>query len=253
MTIPQLFIPDKLVASHCSLPGLKPARSRSASFADSLSQVPRSITPLPPSSLQSSCTVAEDSQPTVSRSTTPLPPSSVQPSCSVPEESQPLTLSPEQESDPLPFATETTTTAPDPPGPPNCKPALQVARLLPSRASTPELDVFDSSASSDTSDESLADPRTSPSRARHVNPNIVSTTDDLYIFAYLFNCSCSHFLNTSLLHAHCFTLQTVNMVPNVNMATTIYLKTNITRPSERTLRRPLVLRGIEVRDFILHV
>jgi hypothetical protein len=153
MTIPQLFIPDKLVASHAPLPpGLKPARPRSASLADSLPQVPRSITPLPPSSLQSSCTHVEDSPPDV-----------------------PLRLSPEQELDPLPFAPETITTVVRPAAPPSYKSALQAAPSVQSRASTPELDAAGSSASSDTSEDSLSDSRASPllSRARHVNPNIV--------------------------------------------------------------------------------
>jgi hypothetical protein len=152
MTIPQLFIADKLVASHGPLPGFKPARSRSASLADSIPQVTRANTPLPPSSLQSSCTFAEDPQPT-----------------------GPLSLSPEQELDPLPFATETVTTVTRPAGPPSYKSALQAVQPVQSRASTPELDAAGSSASSDTSDEPLTDPCGSPSlsRARHVNPNIV--------------------------------------------------------------------------------
>ncbi|KIM90970.1 hypothetical protein PILCRDRAFT_157689 [Piloderma croceum F 1598] len=148
MTIPQLFIPDKLNTSHGPLSSLKPVRSRSASVADSFPQVPRTITPLPSSSLQSSCTLVEDSQSTI-----------------------PLRSSPEQELDPLPFATETV--AP-PTGPQSYKSALQAVQQVQTRASTPELDAAGSSASSDTSYELLTDPRgsPSPSRARHVNPNI---------------------------------------------------------------------------------
>jgi hypothetical protein len=152
MTIPQLFIPDKLNTSHGPLSSLKPVRSRSASVADSFPQVPRTITPLPSSSLQSSCTLVEDSQSTV-----------------------PLRSSPEQELDPLPFATENIIVVARPTGPQSYKSALQAVQRVQSRASTPELDPAGSSASSDTSDEPLTDPRgsPSPSRARHVNPNIV--------------------------------------------------------------------------------
>ena len=156
MTIPQLFIPDKLVASHGPIPGFKPARSRSPSLTDSLPQVTRTITPLPPSSLQSSYILVEDSQ-----------------SISMPS------LSPEHGVDPLPFATETITTVTRPVGPPSYKSALQAVQPVQSRASTrastPELDATDSSASSDASDELLTDHCTSPSpsRAKHVNPNIV--------------------------------------------------------------------------------
>jgi hypothetical protein len=152
MTIPQLFIPDKLNTSHGPLSSLKPVRSRSASVADSFPQVPRTITPLPSSSLQSSCTLVEDLQSTI-----------------------PLRSSPEQELDPLPFATETVTIVARPTAPQSYKSALQAVHHVQSRASTPELDAAGSSASSDTSDEPLTDHRGSPSplRARHVNPNIV--------------------------------------------------------------------------------
>lgn len=166
MTIPQLFIPDKLNTSHGPLPSFKPVRSRSASVADSFPQVSRTITPLPSSSLQSSCTFVEDSQPTI-----------------------PLRLSPEQELDPLPFATENVATVSPPVAPQSYKSALQAVQISQSRASTPELDAAGSSASSDTSDEPLTDPRASPSlsRARHVNPNIVECSQPsrlLYVLTH---------------------------------------------------------------------
>jgi hypothetical protein len=156
--IPHLFVAEKLVASHGPLPGFKPGRSRSASFADSLPQlVPRSITPLPPSSLQSSCTFVEDPKPTE------FPPG----------------LSPEEELDQaLPFATEIMTTVARPAVSPSYRSALQAVQPVQSRASSPEFDTSDSSESSDISDDFPTDPRTSPSlsRARHVNPNIVEYT-----------------------------------------------------------------------------
>jgi hypothetical protein len=156
MTIPQLFIPDKLITLHGSLPNLKPTRSRSATIADSFLQVSRVITPLPPSSLHSSRTFDDDSHLTIS-----------------PE------LSPETELDPLPFATETITTVAHPAGSPSYKSAVQAMPLVQSRPNTPELDssgssAFSDTASSDTGEELLTDLNSSSlSRAIHVNPNIV--------------------------------------------------------------------------------
>lgn len=151
MSIPQLFLADKLVTSHGSHPGLKSGRSRSGSFADNIPHASRASTPLPPSSLQSSCTYIEDT---------------------------PLTSTPAQildvEADPLPFAAEPVVIAARPSAPPSYKSALQAVQLVQSRPSTPELDAAGSSASSDTSEEALTDRASSPlTRSRHINPNIV--------------------------------------------------------------------------------
>lgn len=167
MTVPQLFLADKLVTSHNSLPGMRHGRSRSGSFADILPHSSRASTPLPPSSLQSSCTVIEDAL---------------------------LTSAPgeilDSEPDPLPFATETITAAARPAPPPSYKSALQAVQLIRDRPNTPELDPAGSSASSDTSDEALTDPRASPplTKSRYINPNIVS----------LNFCSCRKLLLTNL-------------------------------------------------------
>jgi hypothetical protein len=148
MNIPQLFIPDKLSTSHAPLPGVKQSRSRSGSFVDALPPASRAPTPLPPSSLQSSCIYIDDSPPSVSD------------------------LGLDLELDPLPFAPEKIITCSRPPAPPSYKSALQMVQMVQKRPSTPELDA--SSTSSDTSDEPLTDPRASPplTRSKHVNPNI---------------------------------------------------------------------------------
>jgi len=150
MTVPQLFLADKLVTSHNPLPGMRRGRSRSGSFSDILPHSTRTTSPLPPSSLQSSTTVTEDALIT-----------------SAPKEVLDL------EPDPLPFAAEPiVATRPVPP--PSYKSALQAVHVVQERPNTPELDPAGSSASSDTSDESLTDLRASPTstKSRHVNPNI---------------------------------------------------------------------------------
>ena len=159
MTVPQLFLADKLVSSHNALPGIRHGRSRSGSFADIVPHSFRTTSPLPPSSLQSSSIVTEDAV------ATSAPPTS--------SPGEILVLEP----DPLPFATEPITIANRPAPPPSYKSALQgVVHPVRERPNTPELDPAGSSASSDTSDEAPTDPRASPTltKSRHINPNIVS-------------------------------------------------------------------------------
>lgn len=227
MTIPQLFLTEKLVTSQGSLPGLRHGRSRSGSFADSTPQVPRASTPLPPSSLQSSCTYIED---------------------------EPLTATPAQvlefELDPLPFAsTETVAAIARPPAPPSYKSALQAVQMARSRPNTPELDAAGSSASSDTSDEALTDHRASPplTRSRHINPNLVEWTGILLNISIL---TFFHFYrsyqSTNLRRVHFSISQTASMALNVNTATIIFYRKNTTKPFARTQRRHLVLQRTEV-------
>lgn len=174
LTVPHLFIPDKLVTSLSGPPsGFKKGRSRSASFADCMSQAPRALTPLPPSSLQTSCTPnIEDSQP---ESSPALPILEGLPA-------QPVSAPNPVQEDPLPFSSEPLVPVTRPLAPPSYKSALQTAqaaqvataKVVRSRPATPELDANGSSASSDTSDET-PDARASPTlpRSRHVNPNVV--------------------------------------------------------------------------------
>jgi len=182
MTIPQLFIADKLVTSHAPLPGLKPARSRSGSFVDGPPQVPRATTPLPPSSLQSSCKFLDNSPPSVSSE-----------------------LGLDLESDPLPFAPETIMTYSRPSAPPSYKSALQAVQMVHKRASTPELDTS-SSSSSDTSDEPL-DPRASPplTRSKHINPNIALSKHKPPPCTLFYLANCKH--GTDCKYGHDYILQ----------------------------------------------
>lgn len=227
MTIPQLFISDKLGISHtASLPALRHSRSRSGSFAEAVPQGSRSTTPLPPSSLQASCTYIEDA-------VVSAPPGQIL----------------DSESDPLPFAPEAIMVA-RPTAPPSYKSALQALQTSQSRANTPELDAADSSSSSDTSDEPPTDPRASPplTRPRHINPNIVeyihTTPDLLYIDRSIFD---RHYRSRNPLHVHYFISPTANTGSIVNMATIIFCRMNIMKRSARMRRRHLVLRRIEVR------
>lgn len=153
LTVPNLFIPDKLVTvQNGPNPGFKHGRSRSASFAGDTSQAPRSLTPLPPSSLQNVCTSgAQDPKPKIKSE---LPALEV---VSAPTSTR-------DKVDALPFASE----------PPSYKSALQAAKVVRSRPVTPELDAAGSSGASDTSDEA-SESHTSllVTGSRHVNPHIV--------------------------------------------------------------------------------
>lgn len=168
LTVPNLFIPDKLVTvQNGPNPGFKHGRSRSASFAGDISQVPRSLTPLPPSSLQNVCTSnAQDPRP---KNKSELP--------TLEGVSAPTSTSDKEVA--LPFAAEPTASLSRPPAPPSYKSALQAAhvvttKVVRSRPVTPELDAAGSSGASDTSDEA-SESHTSllVTGSRHVNPNIV--------------------------------------------------------------------------------
>ena len=220
MTVPQLFLADKLVTSHNPLPGMRHGRSRSGSFSDILPHSTRTTSPLPPSSLQSSTTVTEDALIT-----------------SAPGEVLDL------EPDPLPFAAEPiVATRPAPP--PSYKSALQAVHVVQERPNTPELDPAGSSASSDTSDESLTDPRPSPTstKSRHVNPNIVSISV-LRLSESVPNRPLidSHFLSISLLLALFSTWQIASMDRTASTDTITFFKRNITKSSGR-MRNLLLAR-----------
>ncbi|KZP24527.1 hypothetical protein FIBSPDRAFT_784327 [Athelia psychrophila] len=119
LTVPNLFIPDKLVTvQNGPNPGFKHGRSRSASFAGDISQAPRSLTPLPPSSLQNVCTSgAQDPKPKIKSELPAL-------------EGVSAPTSTQDKVDALPFASEPAASLSRPPAPPSYKSALQAAQVV---------------------------------------------------------------------------------------------------------------------------